>query len=398
MNDTKQKNNILKNFTLILATAILTSTIMGGIFYTGFSNKIQKLEKEYATKALSTTKLQEVSGTKLSTNTNSNKATTLALTKGSPITAVAKKVSPSVVGIRMTLPSRNSIYGQISGQASEGSGIIYSKDGYIMTNYHVVSYSDPKSSYGTSTTLEVFLPDGRQAKARFIGGDSNTDLAVIKIDLTKLPVAELGNSSKLEVGETAVAIGNPLGMDFAGSVTAGIISALNRTVFEDDSTSLSVIQTDAAINPGNSGGPLVNSSGEIIGINTIKISDTGVEGLGFAIPINDAKPIIDQLIMFGYVKGRPLFGVSGHDITNYESKVYTIPLGVYVIEVSAEGGAAKSGIIPGDIITKMAGKKVTSMADINLIVKKYKAGDSVDATLNRNGKDLNIKIVFTEEK
>jgi serine protease Do len=402
MNEYKSKNNLLKYFSLILGTAVITSAIMGGIFYTGLNSKIKNLEKVYAAKTISTetnSLNQETQASTISSELNNKNVTTLALKKGSPISAIAKKVSPSVVGIRMTLPSRNSFYGQISGQASEGSGIIYSKDGYIMTNYHVVSYADPKTSYGSSTTLEVFLPDGRQAKAKFVGGDSSTDLALIKIDLTNLPVAEFGNSSKVEVGETAVAIGNPLGMDFAGTVTAGIISALDRTVFEDNATSLNVIQTDAAINPGNSGGPLVNSSGEVIGINTIKISDTGVEGLGFAIPINDAKPIVDQLIMFGYVKGRPLLGISqAHDITNLESQVYKIPVGVYIIEVAEGSGAEKAGIVAGDVITKIAGKKIATVAEINLLMKKYKAGDSVDFTLNRNGKDTVVKVTFTEQQ
>lgn len=165
----------------------------------------------------------------------------------------------------------------------------------------------------------MFLLDGIQAKATYIGGDSKNDLTVIKIELDNLPVAELGDSSQLEVGERAVAIGNPLGMEFAGSVTAGVVSALDRKVTADDKT-LNLIQTDVAINPGNSGGALVNSQGKVIGINTIKISVAGVEGLGFAIPINDAKPIINQLIMFGYVKGRPFIGISGREITETIAK------------------------------------------------------------------------------
>lgn len=200
-------------------------------------------------------------------NTNSNSADKTrvietALTKGSAVTDIAKKVGPSVVGIRITFANpQSSFLGEELGQSkAEGSGVIISNDGYIMTNYHVVEYADPKNGASKNTVLEVFLPDNRQATAKFIGGDSRNDLAVIKIDLKNLPVAELGDSSQLEVGEPAIAIGNPLGMEFAGSVTVGVISALNRKVETEDKT-LNLIQTDAAINPGNSGGALVNSRG-----------------------------------------------------------------------------------------------------------------------------------------
>lgn len=316
----------------------------------------------------------------------------------SSITGIAKKVGPSIVGIRMiTQNPRNWFFRDTSDYVEEGSGIIISKDGYIMTNYHVVQYADPKNSMSSSTTLEVFLPDERQAKAKFIGGDKMNDLAVIKIDLKDLPVAALGDSSKLEVGELAVAIGNPLGLEFRGSVTAGVVSALNRTVTVNDTT-LSLIQTDAAINPGNSGGALVNSKGEVIGINTVKISVTGVEGLGFAIPINDAKPIVDQLIMFGYVKGRPYIGINGLDITETVSRQYGLPIGVYILELAADGGAANSGLKAGDVITSMAGKSISTMKDIETIKKNYKAGDSVSVTVVRNGKKLNLTLTFAEEK
>ena len=264
-----------------------------------------------------------------------------------------------------------------------------------MTNYHVVQYADSKNGSSGNTVLEVFLPDKRQAKAKFIGGDAVTDLAVIKIDLTNLPVAELGDSSKLEVGETAVAIGNPLGMEFAGSVTVGVISALNRTI---ENEALSLIQTDAAINPGNSGGALVNSQGQVIGINSAKISDTGVEGLGFAIPINEAKPVINQLELFGYVKGRPFIGISGQDITDAISQVYDLPVGIYVTDVTAGSGAEKAGIIRGDVLTGMDGKTVKSTSDLDTIKLGHKAGDTVNVTIVRDGVKKTLKLTFTEEK
>lgn len=315
------------------------------------------------------------------------------------ITEIAKKAGPSMVGIRMTATSSANPFFGSDGETikAEGSGIIISKDGYIMTNYHVVSEADPRNRDYENVTLEVFLPDKRQAKAKFIGGDSLNDLAVIKVNLKNLPIAELGDSSKLKVGEPAVAIGNPLGLEFAGSVTAGVISALNRTVSVEDRT-LNLIQTDAAINPGNSGGALVNSKGKVVGINTVKISVPGVEGLGFAIPINDAKPIVNQLIKYGYVKGRPLIGISGQEITQSLADYYNLPVGIFIVRVEPNSGAAKAGIRKRDIMISLAGKKVTSMQDVNNIKKAYKAGDTVNTVIVRGKKKLTLKLTFSEER
>jgi serine protease Do len=315
-----------------------------------------------------------------------------------PIAQIAKKTGPSIVGIRMAVTTHRNQFFNLDGEQStiEGSGIIISKDGYIMTNYHVVQYADPRNANRRKVTLEVFLPDKRQAQAKFIGGDALNDLAVIRIDLKDLPVADLGNSSRLEVGELAVAIGNPLGLEFAGSVTSGVISALNRTVSIEDRT-LNLIQTDAAINPGNSGGALVNSEGKVIGINTIKISVSGVEGLGFAIPVNDAKPIVNQLIKYGYVKGRPFIGISGQDISEAMARYYDLPVGVFIVAVSADSGAAKAGIRKKDIMISLAGKTVTTMQEVNQIKRAYKAGDTVNTVFVRGKRKLNIKLTFSEE-
>ncbi|NLJ96594.1 MAG: trypsin-like serine protease [Clostridiales bacterium] len=316
----------------------------------------------------------------------------------SVVTKIAKKVGPSIVGIRMVTQSpRYWYYGdEMSQSYYEGSGIIIDSNGYIMTNYHVIEYADPKNSMSKNTTLEVFLSDGRQAMAQFVGGDKKTDLAVLKIDLDNLTVAKLGDSDALEVGELAVAIGNPLGLEFQGSVTVGVISALNRSITIEDRI-LNLIQTDAAINPGNSGGALVNSKSEVIGINTAKVSLSGVEGLGFAIPSNEAKPIIDQLIMFGYVKGRPFIGVSGREITDTISYLYDIPVGIYILEVIKDSGAEKAGIREDDILISIAGKEVRTMAEVDSIKDNYKAGDTVDVVVIRNGKKLNLSLTFSEE-
>lgn len=311
------------------------------------------------------------------------------------VTQIANKTGPCIVGIRMTVTTPlNKFFSQQT--QMEGSGIIIDQVGHIMTNYHVVQYADPRNAKHQKVTLEVFLPDKRQAKAKFIGGDSLNDLAVIQVGLKDMPVAELGDSSKLEVGELAVAIGNPLGLEFAGSVTAGVISALNRTVSVEDRT-LNLIQTDAAINPGNSGGALVNSEGKVIGINTVKISVSGVEGLGFAIPISDAKPVVTQLLKYGYVKGRPFIGISGRDITQALADYYKLPVGIFIVKVAPGSGADKAGIKVKDILLNLAGKRVATMKDLNRVKRAYKAGDTVNVVVFRGKKRLTMKLTFTEE-
>jgi len=363
-----------KTLILSIISSVTTSIILGSIF---FINKQETSCKTFPQNLMY-----------ISTSNASSSLT---------IPQIVKKAAPSVVAIKTSITVPNRLNQALSQTSSEGSGIIFDANGYIMTNYHVVEYADPKNPYSKYTTLEVFLPDGRQSKAQFIGGDKKTDLAVIKISLDNLPVAELGNSDSLEVGELAVAIGNPLGINFAGTVTSGIISAVNRKVQIGDKV-LNLIQTDAAINPGNSGGALVNSKGQVIGINTAKISNLGLEGLGFAIPINDAKPIIDQLVMFGYVKGRPFIGISGREITQAISNIYKIPQGIYVISVTKGSGAEKAGIKVGDIILKLDNKRVISLLELENIKSKYKAGDTVEVVLYRDGKQITTKLTFSEEK
>jgi len=186
-------------------------------------------------------------------------------------------------------------------------------------------------------------------------------------------------------------------MEFAGSVTVGVISALNRKVDTENKT-MNLIQTDAAINPGNSGGALVNSQGQIVGINSAKISEAGVEGLGFAIPISDAKPIIDQLILFGYIKGRPLIGISGKDITETIAKQYNLQVGVYVTDVSQGSGAEQAGVENGDILVGMDGKEVKTINDMDSIRKSHKVGDTVSVTIIRQGNKKDLNLTFSEEK
>ncbi|HEX3044653.1 MAG TPA: trypsin-like peptidase domain-containing protein [Bacillota bacterium] len=386
------KSNFKTYLLTIVVTSIITGVIVAGIFNLKFSRELQQITFAHSNNI----SLETGAG---SYDDYRENVKPIALAKGSSVTEIAKKIGPSIVGIRMTISDNEySFFNEELGeQKAEGSGVIVSKNGYIMTNYHVVEYADPKNRLSRNVSLDVFLADKRRVKAKFVGGDSANDLAVIKVDLNNLPVAELGNSAQLEVGELAVAIGNPLGMEFAGSVTVGVISALNRTMAVEDKT-LNLIQTDAAINPGNSGGALVDSRGQVIGINTVKISIAGVEGLGFAIPINDAKPIIDQLMMFGYVKGRPMLGISGKEITETIAQYYDLPLGIYVLEVTPGSGADRAGIRRGDIIVSLAGKGVRTMKELDNIKKNYKAGDTVNMVIDRDGNKRTVKLTFSEER
>ena len=308
----------------------------------------------------------------------------------SPVVAIAAKAGPSIVGVKVTYTTQ-SFFGEQEAD-EEGSGIIYSEDGYIITNYHVIE----SAINNEKALVEVSIAnDDEKYEAKIIGGDEITDLAVIKIDKTGLTKAEFGESSKLQVGEMAVAIGNPLGEEFAGSVTVGYISALNRQITTDGRT-YNLVQTDAAINPGNSGGALVNSTGQIIGINTVKISVTGVEGLGFAIPIDDALPIIKELIENGKIV-RPYIGVSGIDLDSTTARRNNLVEGIYVAQVLNGSPAKEAGIQRGDVIVKIEGTEVKTMEELNKIKNTKKIGDTITLTINRNGKETDVKVKLASD-
>lgn len=318
--------------------------------------------------------------------------------KGSEMSVpdIVKKVKPSVVGISSEFVI-DSGFSYLSGTSiGTGTGIVMSEDGYIITNAHVVVTSE----YGTKITAQkvtVVLNDQSEYEAEIIGADTKTDLAVLKIDPkgVDLVPAEFGNSDELAEGELAVAIGNPLGFELYGSTTCGIISALNRTI-STDNDSLSLIQTDAAINPGNSGGPLINSFGQVIGINSSKIVTTQVEGIGFAIPINEAKPIIDDLINKGYVSGRPLIGITGEDINQRTARYYDIPEGIMVRFIEPGSAADEAGVKLADIIVGIEGTAVKTMDELNNIKDKYSAGDTVTITVYRDGSELDLELTLGE--
>lgn len=301
---------------------------------------------------------------------------------------VAEKTLPSVVGIKVTYQI-SSIFGSSTGEAT-GSGIILSEDGYIVTNNHVIS-SESSSYYAIqeATGIKVKLyNDDTYYDATVIGTDDYTDLAVIKIEKTGLTPAVIGDSSKVKVGEFAMAVGNPLGLDY--SVTTGVVSAIERDV-QADGRSYTVLQTDAAINTGNSGGALVNSSGEVIGINTLKLSGNGIEGVGFAIPISSTTSIISQLIENKTVI-RPYIGISGSEIDEYDATRYNLPKGVYVESVGKDSPAEKAGIKKSDIITKIEGKEISTVDELNKVKFTYNVGDTVKLTIKRGSEELEVSV------
>ncbi len=307
----------------------------------------------------------------------------------SPVVTVAEEVGPAVVGIsnKVTFQAGDVPHNNV--EQATGSGVIIDAKGYIVTNEHVIR---------NATDLTVTLANGKQFPAKIVGKDPRTDLAVIKIDpgSEKLTVARWGDSDKIKVGELAVAIGNPLSLDFARTVTAGIISAKNR-ILNMDGQQYELIQTDAAINPGNSGGALVNAAGEVIGINSIKISLSGVEGLGFAIPSNIAKPIVEELIKNGKVI-RPWMGIEGQTIDEEfaQYKGLKQKSGVYVARVVKDGPSAKAGLKDNDIIIEFDGVKIEKFEDLRNAVLKHKVGDEVKVKVLRGDKEMTFKVKLGE--
>lgn len=356
-----------------IAVMVLVVTIIGSIL--GSASTYFILENKYSNSTTQTT------------NGNSTVKYEIQSTD-SPVVAIAQKASPSIVGISIKSLNQNE-FSVLDTTDEEGTGIIYSEDGYIITNYHVI-----ESAIGNSNaTVSVTLPDSEKSiEAKVIGGDEVTDLAVIKIEKTGLNKAEFGKSTDLKVGELAVAIGNPLGQKLANSVTVGYISALNRKLTTSGRT-YNLIQTDAAINPGNSGGALVNSKGQVIGINTVKIGSTEVEGLGFAIPVDDALPVIQELITSGKIV-RPYIGLSGINVDAALAKKNDIVEGIYVAKVTSNSPASKAGLQKGDVIVKVDGKEMKTMDKLNELKNSKKVGDTLVLTVNRAGKEVEIKIVL----
>ena len=288
------------------------------------------------------------------------------------------------------IPTVVSITSEGRSGTSTGTGVILTEDGYIVTNHHVIENGE---------RITVQLTDDRVCAARLVGTDKTSDLAVLQIDAEGLTSAELGDSDVLRVGDSVVAIGDPLGVEYRGTMTDGIVSAINRNVNVNGRT-MNLIQTNAALNSGNSGGPLINSCGQVIGINTIKIGafadSAGVEGLGFAIPSATVKDIVEQIISQGYVSGRPWLGITGQSISLFYQRYYRLPSGMYISEVASGSNAARAGLSVGDILISVDGTKVYSQSDLDTLLYHYSAGDTVTIVIYRGGYTMQADIVLEE--
>ena len=274
--------------------------------------------------------------------------------------------------------------------SSSGTGVIFSTEGYIVTNHHVIEGAQ---------AITVLLTDERILEATLVGTDAVSDLAVLHVEEGNLTAAEFGDSTQLRVGDSVAAIGDPLGSEFRGTLTNGIVSAINRDVTMEGRT-MTLIQTNAAINSGNSGGPLINCYGQVIGINTLKIGDNassaGVEGLGFAIPSATVKEIVDQLIDQGYVSGRPSLGIYGEGVSSFYQHYYRMPAGLYITQVLLDSDAASRGIIPGDILISIDNTRITNMDDLNSMIYNYNPGDSVTVVFYRQGFQYQVNLTLAE--
>lgn len=352
----------------------------------------------------STSTVIQTSNPSTSSTESDGKVEQISLTKYSDTSVyAANKILPSIVGIQVEYNVKSNSMFSMFGRESEstatasGSGIIISEDGYILTNNHVVSSTESSAFYQISEATKVTVKlynDETEYEATIIGKDEQTDLAVIKIDKTNLTAAEIANSDSIKVGEFAMAVGSPLGME--SSITCGVISAVNREITDSDGKKFKLIQTDAAINSGNSGGALVNSEGKVIGVNTMKVSSTGVEGMGFAIPINSTLEIKDQLIQYNKVK-RPYIGISGIDLDEETAKRNNLVVGVYVKSVEDFSAAEKAGIKTGDVIIQADGKDIKTMDELNEIKNAHKIGEEMKIKINRDGQEKEVTVKLAEQ-
>ena len=373
---------------LVCAAAIGTTSIVGYRLVTG--KDLVETSTSQSNKAKSSKK--DASSSEASSTINRDDLPTLeqlaAPADAMSIPDVIDKVTPSVVGV--TCITNQGI--------ATGSGIILSEDGYIITNAHVIEGAE-----SISVVLPAYYQEGDDQEAEDnltvtaekVGSDEQTDIAVLKIDRDGLVKAEIGKSDDVRVGELAIVIGNPLGLDLANTATTGIISAKDRTITVEDTT-MKVFQTDASINSGNSGGALINAYGQVIGITSAKVASSAVEGLGFAIPIDDALPIITDLMENGYVTGRPSLGITGTDVTSAYSSYYGIPQGFMVASVTEGSGADEAGVQQNDIIIAINDTIVSGINELNEVKNTFKPGDKVTLTVYRNGKKLDLDVTLGE--
>ncbi len=367
----EKKTGTFKKF----MTGFLSMILLPGAVGFGAGIGAFKLMDAHSNKVV----LQTIQGTAVQTGTNSGLA-------GTTVSEVAAAVSSSVVEITTEYVATNSFFSNYV-TTGAGSGVIFTNDGYIVTNNHVIE---------DSNAIEVTLHDGVSYPAELVATDSKTDLAVIKIEASNLTPAVLGNSDALVVGEDAIAIGNPLG-ELGGTVTNGIISALDREVTVEGQK-MNLLQTNAAINPGNSGGGLFNSKGELIGIVSAKSSGTDIEGLGFAIPVNDVKEVVVELIENGYVSGRPALGVSVLDVNSIQMAMQygVTQYGVYILEVLEGSAAEKAGLKSGDMFIAMNNQIIETYDDLSSALDSQSVGDTVTFQIKRDGRIQEVEVTLQE--
>ena len=373
-----------KKFTKIICAAAIVAamTFSGCSDLTGLGGSDAENKSAEQTVATKSAQVMEAEASPNRPESNAK----ISDARNTPAVRVARTVGPAVVGITNKAIARD-FFDRTFETSGVGSGVIFKSDGYIITNNHVIA---------GAKEIIVSLSDGNTVNGTLIGTDEMTDIAVVKVDAKDLPTAELGDSDEVVVGEPAIAIGNPMGLEFQGSVTVGVISALNRTLDLNDRR-VKLFQTDAAISPGNSGGALVNADGKVIGINSAKLAVTGVEGMGFAIPINTVKLIVNELMDKGYV-ARPYLGVTIFDKPTAARYGYQLSIdkGVYVFQIALDSPAGRAGFQRGDIVLSIDGKAVNSVADVRNEVAAHKVGDKVKVLLDRDGREETIEVTLEE--
>ena len=373
----------VKALCLCLVCALLGGLCGAGIMAGSMNSRIAAVEQRLEEQAKETLSI--------GSQTSSTPAPVSTTTAAKPVAAIYDQACNEVVGITTEVTYTN-FFGQTSSSAVSGSGFIVSPDGYILTNYHVIEYA-----YKGNYAITVMLHDGTRYEASIVGVEDCNDIAVLKIDASGLDPVTFGDSDKLSVGDDVYAVGNPLG-ELEFSMTTGHVSALDRLITTDESSeAINMFQIDAAVNSGNSGGPVYNANGEVVGIVTAKYSDTGVEGLGFAIPINDAAKIANDLITKGYVTGKAYMGVSIDERYNsMYSQYYNMPIGAFVKSVESGSCAESAGIQAGDIITRLGDVEITGYSDLKQAIKQYSAGDSAELELYRAGESRTLTVIFDE--
>ena len=371
----------LKALCMCLACALLGGAIGAYAAENRMNRRMDSLEQEMAELSRKSEERTPVQAVAVSDPTG-----TMAASQ------IFSNATEQVVGITTEVTYQN-FFGMTSSSAVSGSGFIITSDGYIVTNYHVIEYA-----YKGNTEVTVMLYDGTEFPATIIGVEESNDIAVLKIDATGLRPVIFGDSDSISVGEKVYAVGNPLG-ELNFSMSTGYVSGLDREINTEEGESVNMFQIDAPVNPGNSGGPVYNAIGEVIGVVTAKYRQSGVEGLGFAIPINDASSIANDLMTLGYVTGKAYMGVRLDERYNsMYAQYYNMPTGAYVYSVESGSAAEAAGIHAGDIITVLGGYRLESHTDLRQALRQFSAGDAAEVSVYRAGENIDLNIVFQEAK